>query len=696
MKEKLTFKPRARLLLQLGDELIKNESIALLELVKNSYDADATSLNVTMNNVENPDKGTILIEDNGNGMDLDVIENVWMEPGSSYRRDDFTNLKKHTKKFHRAVLGEKGIGRFAVHKLGDVIELTSRKKGQKEVFLKIDWTTFESSKYLDNTPIDVEEREPKVFTENKTGTQILITRFRQPWTRGMIRDVYRSWNSLCSPFKSPESFQIKFETDKPEWLEGIMNFGEIKEYALYKFICEINGDKITKFQYEFQPYPTMKKLKPRKVTEKDRLLSKNLDIPFIDGTNYPSGNKGIGKIRFEGFIFDRDAKVMTLGIQDKKGFKEYLNLNGGIKVYKDGMRVYDYGEPGSDWLNLDIRRVNIPTFRISNNIVMAAVSLSREKSWDLKEKTNREGFINNISYEKFSDSILYALHLVEVQRNQDKDMIRAYYGPTPKAEPVISKINELKDTVNKKIKEKSLKDEISIQLEKIEKDYNFINETLLKSAGAGLSFSVVIHEAEKIVDELEIILKNNQTSRVHKLVKHLSKLLDGYTFLIRKSGKKEWTVKELVDQAIFNTEFRLDAHKTKLIFEGQSLAQKSTIQVSKNLIISSILNIIDNSIYWLEYARIKNKKIFIKCSKEHSGYVSIVIADNGLGFSMPTEEMVKPFVTGKMNGMGLGLHITKEVMNAHRGELFFPDFGEFDLPSEFKHGAIVCLAFKAR
>jgi len=313
--------------------LIKNESIALLELVKNSYDADATTLNVTMKDVEDLEKGTILIEDDGIGMDLDIIENVWMEPGSSYRQDNFSGKKRHTKKFYRSVLGEKGIGRFAVHKLGDVIELTSKKKGQKEIFLRIDWTDFASTKYLDKTPIDVEEREPIVFTGNKSGTQILIKKFRKPWTRGSIREVYRSWNSLCSPFKSPESFQINFDTDKPEWLEGILKFDEIKEYALYKFKCEIDGDKVTKFQYDFQPYPTMKKLKSRRITINDSQIRKVLDIPHaIDNQNNPKDN-GIGKIKFEGFIFDRDAKVLSLGVQDKRGFKEYLNLNGGIKVY---------------------------------------------------------------------------------------------------------------------------------------------------------------------------------------------------------------------------------------------------------------------------------------------------------------------------------------------------------------------------
>lgn len=68
----------------------------------------------------------------------------------------------------------------------------------------------------------------------------------------------------------------------------------------------------------------------------------------------------IGLIKFEGYIFDRDAFVLKLGLSDKQGFKEYLDMNGGIRVYRDGLRVYDYGEVGNDWLNLDIRRVNQP------------------------------------------------------------------------------------------------------------------------------------------------------------------------------------------------------------------------------------------------------------------------------------------------------------------------------------------------
>ena len=83
------FKPRARLLLQLGDQLIKNESIALVELVKNSYDADANRVDVYMENVDDPIKGVIIIEDDGYGMDADTVENVWMEPGSDFKTEKF-------------------------------------------------------------------------------------------------------------------------------------------------------------------------------------------------------------------------------------------------------------------------------------------------------------------------------------------------------------------------------------------------------------------------------------------------------------------------------------------------------------------------------------------------------------------------------------------------------------------------------
>lgn len=698
MSEQITFRPLARLILQLGDQLIKNEKIALLELVKNSYDADATRVDISLKQIDEPEKGSILVEDNGIGMDLDIVKDVWMKPGSDYKeklykaREIATNLKS---RFNRIPLGEKGIGRFSVHKLGNKVELITRKHGNKEIVLKIDWHWFKKLKYLEDIPIEIIEREPEIFKGTKTGTRIIIKDLKVVWSKKDVKEVYRSINSLCSPFESPDSFTINFEIDRKEWLDKLLSWQEIKEYSLYRLDCELEGQHIKKFTYRFTPWPTMTKLSPKKITENDSEISKGKKMVDIDNRVIDLSKHKIGSVKFEALIFDRSPKVLSLGVQDKQGLKEYLNENGGIRVYRDGVRVYDYGERDNDWLNLDIRRVNIPGKRLSNNIVLGSVHLRREESEDLIEKTNREGFIENEAYEIFVGAILYVLDKVETLRKIDKDKLRTIYGPTPASEPVISNLYELQDLIDKKIKDDSLKQEVNRYLKRIEDDYREINEVLLRSAGAGLSLSVVIHEIEKIISELKkVIEKEPPSKRIVSLIKHLAQLVEGYSIIIRKAGRKTEDLGKLLDQAIFNVEFRLEAHNIEVIKGYNGYRGNSKINCARNLIIGTILNIIDNSIWWLEYGEVKNKKIYFSISNEMEGYITIVIADNGPGFSLPTEEIIKPFVSAKPDGMGLGLHIANEIMEGHKGMLLFPESDEFTIPKAFQKGALVALAFK--
>jgi signal transduction histidine kinase len=698
LREQVAFKPLARLILQLGDQLIKNEKIALLELVKNSYDADATRVDIRLRDVDEAGKGSIVIEDNGIGMDLDIVKNAWMKPGSDYKerlykeKEIASNLKS---KFKRIPLGEKGIGRFSVHKLGNKIELVTRKGNKKEILINIDWAWFKRTRYLEDVPIEIVEREPEIFRGFKTGTRITIENLKVQWSRGDVREIYRSVNSLCSPFESPDSFKINFDIDKKKWLENLLSWQDVKDYSLYRFVCELEGHSIKKFTYRFTPWPTMAKLKARKITEEDPIISKVTKMVDDDNNVIDLARHKIGRLKFEALIFDRSPKILTLGVQDKRGLKDYLNENGGIRVYRDGVRVYDYGERDSDWLNLDIRRVNIPGKRLSNNIVLGAVHLKREDSGDLIEKTNREGFVEDDAYETFVGAILYALDKVETLRKIDKDRLRAFYGPTPASEPVISSLNELQALIEKKIKDEPLKAEVNRYLRRIEDDYREINEILLRSAGAGLSLSVVIHEIDKIISELKkVIEKESPSKRVVILIQHLAQLIEGYSLVIKKSGRKNEDIKNLLEQAIFNVEFRLNAHKIGVIKGYEGYRGNSKISCARNLIIGSILNIIDNSIWWFEYGEVKDKKLYFSISDEMKGYKTIIIADNGPGFSLPTEEIVKPFVSAKPDGMGLGLHIANEIMEGHKGMLLFPELDEFTIPRAFQKGAIIALAFK--
>lgn len=707
-KERIAkFKPRARLLLQLGDQLIKNESIALLELVKNAYDADSPSVTIIMHHPDSIENCCIEIEDEGFGMTADVVENVWLEPGSSYKQEQFIE-RRVTPKFHRLPIGEKGIGRFGAHKLGNLIEMVTKSANSDEVSVRIDWTRFAEHRYLEDIPIKIIEHEqPTYFTNGKTGTRILIRGFRRKWERGMVRNVFRAITSITSPFERMDSFIPLFKIiDKPGWLDGIIAWDKVCDYSLFQFDVTISGNTLSSFSYKFTPWNTMTKLHGRDINISDPMVENNLRITDDENHLVDLNQFKIGTIRFKGYIFDLDTFIMKMGVSDKSGFKSYLKSNGGVRVFRDGLRVYDYGEPENDWLSLDYRRFQQPTKAISNNLIVGAIDLNRDESSDLEEKTNREGFVSNDAYNAFKNAILHVIGLVETFRQTDKKKLKELYGPTPKSEPVMSLLGEAQRYVDEKVLDSEVKTEIKKYLVKIERDYKLVTDNLLKAAGAGLNMSVVIHEIEKIIYEVDKVLKAEKASdRALKLVQHLSSLIDGYADLIRRSERTNEAVGNLINQALFNTEYRLMTHNVVLIKKYlENPAIKTTrCKVARNLLIGAIMNLLDNSIYWLDQKAFRKmevdeaftRKIFIDVSVEN-GFANIIVADNGTGILLPTEDITEPFVTGKKNGagMGLGLHIASEVLNAQGGKLSFPDWGEYDLPEEFEQGAIVVLSLK--
>lgn len=706
------FKPRARLLIQLGNQLIKNESIALIELAKNSFDADASNCTVIMRGVENSSSGIIVIEDNGFGMDIYTVKNAWLEPGSD-NKEELIKKKVVTPKYKRLPIGEKGIGRFGVHKLGNKIEMISRKDGHKEVVVRIDWDNFEKFKYLNEAPVEIFEREPIIFTSNKTGTRITITSLSKNWTRGMVREVFRALNGISTPpaydideildinnkLLPIDNFTANLDIDKKEWIRDIPSWSDMLEYALFFFDIEIDGDRITKFKYKFKPWERFSNIEGREITEDDIPIKDLLDITDPSVKKFMplyADEVKIGKIQFKGCVFSRDKFIFKLFNVQPKSLTDYLDDNGGIRVYRNNVRVYDYGEKENDWLSLDYRRFNDPGVRLSNNLMLASINLDREESSDLIEKTNREGFIDNEAYNIFKKQIIYSLKLVELLRLEDKRKIDLKYKQEQKSEPVLKSIEGLRDLVNEKITDKKVKNQLSLYVDRIEKNYRFMNDTLIKSASAGLGWSVYIHEIEKIISEIiKVLKKDNASERIMKLAFHLSELIESYAQILRRTTKSDQTISKIIDQALFNIEYRLRAHNVK-IERADLQRDPSVISVAKNLLISNIMNLVDNSIYWLDRSKAKNKIIRFDTAEIYSGYTSIIISDNGNGFSLSAEQMIEPFVSAKPGGMGLGLHIVSEIMQSHDGRLSFNEDGNYDVPIDFKNGATIILSFKTK
>ncbi|MFD2671456.1 ATP-binding protein [Marinicrinis sediminis] len=137
--EAVAFRPRARLMSQLGEQLIKDENIAVLELIKNAYDADAKKVQIKMRDIQSEELAVISIEDNGDGMSFDTVKNCWMEPGTDNKEKKLKQMIENDSrsKLNRLPMGEKGIGRFGVHKLGNKITLITRAENNLEVFLTL-------------------------------------------------------------------------------------------------------------------------------------------------------------------------------------------------------------------------------------------------------------------------------------------------------------------------------------------------------------------------------------------------------------------------------------------------------------------------------------------------------------------------------------------------------------------------------
>lgn len=703
---KKNFRINPRIIAHLGEDLIKNESIAVLELVKNSYDAYASKCDVFFEE-KNGKIVSIQITDNGCGMNSDTIENIWLVIGTD-------NKKKILQKkgLKRYPLGEKGIGRLGVHKLGKTITLISKTQNDSEVELEIDWEKLETSESINTFPIEINQNiSPKYFDKNQTGTKIIIKSLKSEWDKRQLRELYRNIMSLHSPFGScSDQFDVTIQSNNENLFAGLPKFEDIiSNGGLYFANCVLSGSKIKKFKYEFKPWPTLSKISSgRTITEQNL---PEYDLPLIgykdvEGKskskpqpyNIDLDNLKIGDTEFDLIIFEKDNIIFNFVNTEKTIINDYLKENGGIRVYRDNVRIYDYGERDNDWLGIDLKRVHRVGGNISNNIILGSVRLDRKSSVGLKEKTNREGFIEDGTYIAFKDAIDHVLSIIVRYRNEDKERLTTLYKQNKTIEPVLSDLSDAVSLVKERVTNEADRNIILNCLKRIDNQYKEVKEVLLKSANAGLNMSVVIHEIEKQVKALMGCAERGESERVLIISKNIEKLVRGYSAMIMKSSISNNSLAKIIETALDNYEFRFSDHGIKVISNHKKL--DFTAKLAKAQSISILANLLDNSIFWLGYSKQPNPTISIFVTDQIKDYYSIIISDNGPGFNIGTDVAVKPFISGKPDniGMGMGLHIADGMMNAMGGKLMFYEKEDLDLSKEIIQSgatkAIVALCFK--
>lgn len=716
------FRPRARIMELLGEQLIKNHTLALFELIKNSYDADAGKVSLLLLNIDEDD-GAIEVQDDGVGMDFGTVTNIWMEPAHGHKGESRAKGIRTGK--GRLPVGEKGVGRFAVHRLGTEIELVTKAEGAPEVYVKINWLDLERHNYLDEALVQINEREPEVFIEGNTGTRITISGLKQKWRRGDVRKLYRSVLGMTSGKVDKDSesgFSVDFTLDpEKKWLDGFFDPETARDQSMFRFTFELTDEGLS-YEYSFHPLEAIKSDYPGLVEGRSVNVEREYSEFFIKSPQGEDGWKkrnkrtarpilgksssdgeglGIGPLSGSIIGFDLDREVKDRYLKDEmSGLSEFLRDQGGIRVYRDGLRVYNYGEPGDDWLGLDHRRIQRPTGKLSNQLMLGEVHLNLEESFNLKEKTNREGFIENTAFIELQYAMICVLTEFEAERNKDKKILRSVLSIPPGTTGVEPKkrktTDELLDDLKATVIEKKLEGQIGGLVEQVTKSYRETRDVLLSSAGAGLGLVTVFHELERGVRNLHCAIESGQgVEQLKEQSKGLVSLLRGAMYMVSKGRMEKITASRLVSYACVTQELRFDYHKIKFINGFENLPEQDfEVTGVRRMLTATLVNLIDNAIYWSSQTDSEEAIIWIGPSHDLEG-PAVVVADNGPGFLDSAEDVVQPFFSRKTDGMGIGLYYSDMIMKSHGGRLGFPERNAVEVPGACD-GAIIAMVFKGK
>lgn len=730
LKEK-HFNPKAHILTLLGNELIKSPVMAIYELVKNSYDADAKKVDVRFRDIEKLDEAVIIIEDDGIGMTSEIIEDVWLEPGSDFRKpiDKITGERQIIKSpiFDRVPMGEKGVGRFAVHKLSSQILLITRptlikfKPNSKEVEstelanyeiqLYIDWKDFSQSKHLSDVPIKwkIKNNQEEFRFKEKGGTYIRLSGLKETWTKGMARDLKGQTLSMLSPKVREIDFKINLNFNN-QWLVDFPSVEKILNEAPFNMTALIDKDYNLDFEYNFAlknnndigkriiKNDSSFNRNIRGLVKKElikALVKKELEQDKLDEVlnDFDKKHLPFGNLIIELYTFDLDSISMRDYTIEADLVKKVLKEHSGVKVFKNDLRIYDYGSPSNDWLGVDLERIQNKMW-FSNNNSIGYIYLDAETSNSLIEKTSREGFVENEAYLSFYMVLKAILREFAATRFSDRTK---WLKLNQKSSSNLfdSKVSSFKaliessDLDNEEKKKKLLE-----EAEKLEEKYEEDKKILLIPAGVGMTASVALHEIEKLVPRMEETIKSEPFKKdiITEQVEELKQYTDGIISVLRKGGDKPMDIKESINRAFSNYKLKLSNRNISYTIEVDD--DVALMNCDKRFFITMLMNIIDNSIYWLETVYKEEKLILLKCSKVDD-VITIIIADNGPGFKDDISELIRPFFTRKSDGIGIGMYLIDTIMMKY-GKLDIVTAGneslELGIPAKFD-GAIVKLVF---
>ncbi|WP_281846457.1 sensor histidine kinase [Olleya namhaensis] len=381
-KDNVRFSVDAGVIDRLGTELVARQETAVSELVKNSYDADAKTVTLKF---ESSDAigGTLFIEDDGLGMTKEQLVNGFMRISST---DKLRNPL--SERYNRKRAGQKGIGRFAVQRLGEKLTITTQTlKDDFALVLTIDWNKYQGD-------IDLFNISNKIITvpkRNEEGTTLKIEGLKDRWSQAAIKRIYRYVSAIIQPFPLSEEIEDISQDDKtvdPGFktiFKKLDNNSSIiiadESTMIYDHaLGEIEGwidDK------GLGIYSIISKQLDINETGEIGSDPDDMTIPFSE----------LKRIKFKAYYYIYNSGYIPK--MQESSIKRLSKTSGGIRLYRNGFRVLPYGEPGDDWLKLDKSVTRRSILPVHNNLNFFGFVELKDNDKIFNETSSREGLVEN-------------------------------------------------------------------------------------------------------------------------------------------------------------------------------------------------------------------------------------------------------------------------------------------------------------
>lgn len=692
----------AGLIQRLGYELVGRAETAVSELIKNSYDADATIVDVNFIDTSVVG-GTLVISDNGLGMTEQQLINGFMRISSTDKLHNPTSLR-----FNRTKAGKKGIGRFAAQRLGErLIIITQTKESTNAIRIEIDWNEYSIDRDLTSITFPIET----VQKEKAEGTIIEIRGLREKWTDAAIKRIYRYVLDLFQPdylsersktdnlaVQDEETFKVNFnlvsENGKQAFLNEQISIFD-KSLATFEGYIDNNHCGIVSIKSESLGINDILEISH---TEEERCFPALSDVYF--------------KIHY--FIYDRPQYYGDrISGPDLKKIQELSKTASGVRLYRNGFRVLPYGEPKDDWTNIDKRwstesgKTNIP---LNNQNLFGFVEIIDPTGNTFEETASREGLIENDAFNQLSEFINKSLVAVrgriaeKIKVFKEKQNNDDYTQDSNKKEQTTQEMfDKLKNILENKSdqntenqkEEQYTENDKKEGLEIIRKLENLIEEAgmLRVLAGLGLTIGEFTHEMKQFhssvyghINRLNQLSLNDEAQNQINEIKIDFDNLFGYTdyfgtTISQNTNRKKSPIDLLAVLDRFQKTIENDLAKNKIDFKVEAYDfDVITVPMHSSEWNSILYNLYTNSRKAIKRANVIGK-ILVEVGVEED-MVFLNFIDNGDGIPKENESRVFNafFSTStpasfdapneeQLIGTGLGLKIVKDIIISYKGNI---------------------------